>query len=75
MNLVGKKVSLSVKFIFDNSVKTEYIQGVVKEENDYYYIIEQYIPFSYLFFKVGDFRVFERKVFKTEIRDSIIIED
>ena len=70
---IGKKVSVSIKFVIDGSVYVEHIQGILKEEKSNSFIIEQHIPFSNLFVKDAKTIFIEREVFKNSFESNLKI--
>lgn len=59
---IGKPVTVIVKLFVDNSLKQEYIQGILKSIDNDIFIVEQHIPFSNLFVKDAETIKTERKI-------------
>lgn len=50
-NKIGKYITLSVRLVVDDSLKEEFIQGILKDYKSDTFYIEQCVPFCNLFIK------------------------
>lgn len=67
---IGKKVKVSVRFIFEGKAYVDYIQGVLKEVNNNEITIVQHVPFSNLILG-GETKSVVRKVSLSNIEGKI----
>lgn len=72
-SFIGKPVTLVVKLFIDNSIKEEYVQGILKDVDRDILTVEQHIPFCNLFVKDAKTSFLEREIPINSLKGGIKI--